>query len=165
MPEVPIDNATEGCHIVKAVSKPISGRLRARELLHSWGGEQHERKRVSGSFPASASGRSRRASSFTSPRSEVGVDELLCQAFVASESYRVRTEGEEAALSFLAGPALRVGAGGAADRKAQNVFDGFPYALYLPTAREASFRAESVCEIAECRVPSQARLEARLITP
>ena len=49
--------------------------------------------------------------------------------------------------------------------KRQNVFDGFPYALYLPAGNAATFTAESVCEIAECRAPSEAQLQAKLITP
>ena len=49
--------------------------------------------------------------------------------------------------------------------KRKNVFDGLPYALYLPTGNEAVFTAETTCEIAECRAPSEARLQPKLITP
>ena len=49
--------------------------------------------------------------------------------------------------------------------KRKNVFDGFPYALYLPSGRSVKFTAQSACEIAECRVPSNAQLEPKLITP
>ena len=49
--------------------------------------------------------------------------------------------------------------------KRKNVFDGLPYALYLPTGNEAVFTAETACEIAECRAPSEARLQPKLITP
>lgn len=47
----------------------------------------------------------------------------------------------------------------------KNVFDGFPYAVYLPSKESATFTAETVCEIAECRAPSEAKLEPRLVTP
>jgi len=47
----------------------------------------------------------------------------------------------------------------------RDVFDGLPYAIYLPSANRARLKAETVCEVAECSVPSQARLEPKLITP
>jgi len=46
-----------------------------------------------------------------------------------------------------------------------NVFDGFPYAFYLPAKHRVSLRALTSCEIAECRVPSQGKLEPCLVTP
>ena len=45
------------------------------------------------------------------------------------------------------------------------VFDGLPYALYLPAGSGARIAAESECELAVCSVPSSARLEPRLVTP
>src|ERR1700694_2289924 len=80
--------------------------------------------------------------------------------------YRAGTDGEEAAFVLLGGTcradwvqgAQRIG-----ERK--NVFDGYPYALYLPTGNAVTFTAETICEIAECRVPSKAQLKPRLITP
>jgi len=82
------------------------------------------------------------------------------------ETYQATTKGEEAAFVILGGRcsanwgnmAQSIGA-----RK--NVFDGFPYCLYLPTGNAVTFEAETNCEIAECRVPSKAKLEPRLITP
>ncbi|MGI8959205.1 MAG: 5-deoxy-glucuronate isomerase [Bryobacteraceae bacterium] len=47
----------------------------------------------------------------------------------------------------------------------KNVFDGLPYALYLPSANHVALKAETTCEIAECRVPSTAQLEPKLIRP
>ena len=47
----------------------------------------------------------------------------------------------------------------------KNVFDGLPYTLYLSAGGSVTFSAETYCEIAECRVPSAARFEPRLITP
>lgn len=49
--------------------------------------------------------------------------------------------------------------------KRKDVFDGYPYALYLPTGNTVTFTAETVCEIAECRAPSRAKLQPKLITP
>jgi 5-deoxy-glucuronate isomerase len=80
--------------------------------------------------------------------------------------YRAGTEGEEAVFVLLGGTCeanwgqdpQRIG-----ERK--NVFDGYPYALYLPTGNEVTFKAETVCEIAECRAPSQAHLQPKLVTP
>jgi 5-deoxy-glucuronate isomerase len=80
--------------------------------------------------------------------------------------YQARTEHEEAAFVLLGGT-CRSDWGQGAQRigKRRNVFDGFPYALYLPTGNNVTFTAETVCEIAECRVPSEARLAPKLITP
>ena len=80
--------------------------------------------------------------------------------------FQTRTEHEEAAFVLLGGTCLADwGQGKQRIGKRKNVFDGFPYALYLPSRNEATFTAETVCEIAECRVPSDAPLEPRLITP
>jgi 5-deoxy-glucuronate isomerase len=46
-----------------------------------------------------------------------------------------------------------------------DVFDGLPYALYLPAGSGARIKAETECELAVCSVPSSARLEPRLVTP
>jgi 5-deoxy-D-glucuronate isomerase len=46
----------------------------------------------------------------------------------------------------------------------KDVFGGLPYCLYLPSGNAVAIKAETVCEIAECRVPSKAKLEPKLIT-
>ena len=80
--------------------------------------------------------------------------------------FQTRTEHEEVAFVLLGGTCLADwGQGKQRIGKRKNVFDGFPYALYLPSRNEVTFTAETVCEIAECRVPSDAPLEPRLITP
>jgi 5-deoxy-glucuronate isomerase len=80
--------------------------------------------------------------------------------------FRTRLEHEEAAFVILGGTCLADwGQGAKKLGKRKNVFDGFPYTLYLPAQTEVSFTAETVCEIAECRVPSDARLQPRVITP
>jgi 5-deoxy-glucuronate isomerase len=82
------------------------------------------------------------------------------------EVYRTATDREECAFVILGGTcAADWGQGARRLGKRKNVFGGFPYTLYLSTQAEVSFVAETVCEIAECRAPSNARLESRLITP
>ncbi len=84
----------------------------------------------------------------------------------AGEELHIRTEEEEAAFVVLGGTgAADWGKGRQRIGKRRNVFDGLPYTLYLPSHNQVLFTAETVCELAECRVPSQARLEPRLITP
>jgi 5-deoxy-glucuronate isomerase len=83
-----------------------------------------------------------------------------------ADVYQAVTEHEEAAFVLLGGNCLADwGSGAQRIGKRKNVFDGFPYALYLPPGNHVRFTAETVCEIAECRVPSEARFEPRLITP
>jgi 5-deoxy-glucuronate isomerase len=80
--------------------------------------------------------------------------------------YRTRTEHEEAAFVLLGGTCRAAwGRGVQTIGKRKNVFDGLPFAVYLPAGHEVTFTAETTCEIAECRVPSEARLEPALITP
>lgn len=73
---------------------------------------------------------------------------------------------EEMALVLLGGRCIaNWGAGEQAIGARANVFDGLPYSLYLPAGHRVTLKAETICEIAECRVPSKARLEPRLVTP
>ena len=84
----------------------------------------------------------------------------------SGSKFQASTQHEEAAFVLLSGicdadwgfGAKRIG-------KRTSVFSGLPYAVYLPAGREVTFTAETVCEIAECRVPSNAKLEPRLIAP
>lgn len=83
-----------------------------------------------------------------------------------AEMYRASSEHEESAFVLLGGTCTADwGEGAKKVGQRKNVFDGLPYTLYLPAGRSVTFRAETYCEIAECRVPSTARLEPRLITP
>jgi len=73
---------------------------------------------------------------------------------------------EETALVLLGGQCIaNWGAGEQAIGARANVFNGLPYSLYLPAGHRATLKAETICEIAECRVPSKAKLEPRLVTP
>jgi 5-deoxy-glucuronate isomerase len=80
--------------------------------------------------------------------------------------YRSVTEHEEAAFVLLGGTCRADwGRGVQTIGKRKDVFDGLPYTVYLPAGHEVTFTAETACEIAECRVPSEARLDPALITP
>ncbi len=82
------------------------------------------------------------------------------------EAYEAATQGEEAAFVVLGGRCVaNWGKGEQEIGGRKNVFDGFPYTLYLPTGHSVKLKAEGACEIAECRVPSEAKLEPRLVTP
>jgi len=85
---------------------------------------------------------------------------------VPGGNYQTRTENEEAAFVLLGGHcSADWGRGSFSMGKRKDVFDGFPYSVYLPHGHEISFTAETTCEIAECRVPSTAQLEPKLISP
>jgi 5-deoxy-glucuronate isomerase len=91
---------------------------------------------------------------------------FVVRRLLPGQAMELRTEGEEMALVLLGGNCLaNWGAGEQSIGARANVFDGFPYALYLPNDHRVTLKAESVCEIAECRVPSKARHEPRLVTP
>jgi 5-deoxy-glucuronate isomerase len=78
----------------------------------------------------------------------------------------LRTGDEEMVLVVLGGRCIaNWGAGVRSIGARKDVFDGLPYTLYLPCGSRVTLQAETVCEIAECRVPSEARLEPRLVTP
>jgi len=82
------------------------------------------------------------------------------------EVYSTSTKGEEAAFVILGGKCTAGwGTGEQSIGERKDVFGGLPYCLYLPSANAVTFKAESVCEIAECRVPSNAKFEPKLITP
>jgi 5-deoxy-glucuronate isomerase len=102
------------------------------------------------------------------PRQQAGWDSMsfFVRRLQPSGVFRTRTDHEEAAFVLLGG-VCEVDWGSGAKRigKRKNVFDGLPYAVYLPTGSEVVFTAETPCEIAECRAPSEARLQAKLIAP
>jgi 5-deoxy-glucuronate isomerase len=78
----------------------------------------------------------------------------------------LHTELEEMVLVLLGGTCTADwGAGEQSIGKRAHVFDGLPYSLYLSTHSQVTLKAETVCEIAECRVPSTAKYEPRLVSP
>ena len=96
----------------------------------------------------------------------MGVDEFFCHPPCAGRVLERDSRGDEMVLILLGGTChADWGSGSQLIGKRQNVFGGLPYALYLPAGSHAKLRAETVCEIAECRVPSQARLKPKLVTP
>jgi 5-deoxy-glucuronate isomerase len=102
------------------------------------------------------------------PRQKAGWEwmSFLVHRIQPGEVFRTATDNEEAAFVLLGGTCLADwGQGKQHVGRRKHVFDGLPYTLYLPAQREVSFTAEAVCEIAECRVPSEVRLEPRLVTP
>jgi 5-deoxy-glucuronate isomerase len=102
------------------------------------------------------------------PRQQAGWEwmSFFVRRLQPGEVYRAVAEHEEAAFVLLGGTCVADwGSGAQRIGKRRNVFDGFPFALYLPTGNHVTFTAETVCEIAECRVPSEARLDPKLITP
>jgi len=77
-----------------------------------------------------------------------------------------RSDREERALVLLGGRCtVDWGSGPRRIGERTNVFDGLPYALYLPAGSGARITAETECELAICSAPSSARLEPRLVTP
>jgi 5-deoxy-glucuronate isomerase len=84
----------------------------------------------------------------------------------SGEIYEATTKGEEAAFVVLGGRCTaNWGRGDQLIGGRKNVFDGLPYCLYLPNGHSVKFQGETQCEIAECRVPSVAKLEPKLVTP
>jgi 5-deoxy-glucuronate isomerase len=102
------------------------------------------------------------------PRQKAGWEwmDFFVRRLQPGDVFRTATKNEEAAFVFLGGTCVADwGQGLKHLGKRNNVFDGLPYTLYLPAQSEVSFTAETICEIAECRVPSEAHHEPRLITP
>lgn len=82
------------------------------------------------------------------------------------QSHTFQADTEEFAIILLGGRCVADwGEGQHRIGERAHVFDGLPYAIYLPARSQAQLEADTVCEVAECRVPSSARLKPRLITP
>lgn len=79
----------------------------------------------------------------------------------------VRTAGDECAVVLLSGAAAvsldGMPAGVIGPRR--SVFDSYPHAVYVPNGHAATLRATEWTEVAECRAPSTATLEPRLVRP
>ncbi len=91
---------------------------------------------------------------------------FVATRLLPGQSIERTTVDEEMALVIMGGRCVaNWGVGEQAIGSRANVFDGLPYTLYLPAGSHVTLKAETVCEIAECRVPSRAKLEPMLITP
>jgi 5-deoxy-glucuronate isomerase len=102
------------------------------------------------------------------PRQKAGWEwmDFSVRRLQPGDTFRSRTEKEEAAFVILGGTCVADwGQGKKNIGKRMNVFAGLPYTLYLPAYGEVSFTAETACEIAECRVPTEAHHEPKLVTP
>ncbi len=95
----------------------------------------------------------------------MGMDEFFCSPFAAGRRLSARTDHEEAAFVLLGGTCQADwGSGAKRIGKRKNVFDGFPYALYLPAGNGAVFTAETSAKlrnVGRLRCP----LAPKLITP
>lgn len=91
---------------------------------------------------------------------------FLVRRMAAGESWERANGSEEAVWVLLSGRcAVDWGEGPKPIGERMNVFQGPPYALYLPSGGHVRFAAKTACEVAECRVPSTAKFQPRLITP
>jgi 5-deoxy-glucuronate isomerase len=85
---------------------------------------------------------------------------------IEGQYWQSSTEGEEAALVILGGRVtVDWGEGRRTLGSRSNVFSGYPHAAYLPPHTAFEVDAETICELADCRTLSEARLQPRLITP
>ena len=102
------------------------------------------------------------------PRETAGWEwmSFFVHRLTSGQSHTVHSENEEVAIVLLGGKCVADwGEGQHRIGERAHVFDGLPYAIYLPATSSAQLRAQTECEIAECRVPSTARLKPQLITP
>jgi 5-deoxy-glucuronate isomerase len=91
---------------------------------------------------------------------------LFVHRLEPGQKFQATLDNEEAAFVLLGGKCtVDWGAGAKSIGRRKDVFDGLPFTVYLPAGHSVEFVAETICEIAECRVPSQARLQPKLITP
>jgi 5-deoxy-glucuronate isomerase len=91
---------------------------------------------------------------------------FLVTRLIPGQSLELRTPGEEMVLVWLGGRCVADwGEGEQSVGARKNVFGGLPYALYLPAGHQVKIKAETVCEIAQCRVDSKAKLQPALVKP
>jgi 5-deoxy-glucuronate isomerase len=101
-------------------------------------------------------------------RDAVGWDwmSFSVRRLLPGDSWTCRHAGDETACVILSGlctVALGGKIQGIGQRK--SVFDGLPYAVYVSPGDAADFKAKTVCEIAECHVPSSATHPSRIVSP
>lgn len=85
----------------------------------------------------------------------------------AREKYKGKTENDELAIVLLGGvcsvESTRGNWGSMGGRK--TVFDGMPFALYLPIHTDFTISSQSGCDIALCFSSAEEEYPARLVTP
>ncbi|HEY4684192.1 MAG TPA: 5-deoxy-glucuronate isomerase [Candidatus Acidoferrales bacterium] len=102
------------------------------------------------------------------PRERAGWEwmSFFVRRIVPGEVQEIETREEEVALVLLGGHCVADwGQGKVQIGQRAHVFDGLPYALYLPAGSVVHVEANTVCEVAECRVPSSKPYAPRLVTP
>lgn len=120
-------------------------------------------RRCSRPLPAHESGELLR---FT--RQDVGWEwmSFFVRRLAPGQVWETRNSEEETVVLLLGGTCLGDwGEGRQRIGQRKNVFDGLPYAVYLPAGSLLHLEAQTECELAGCSVPSSAQLKARLITP
>jgi 5-deoxy-glucuronate isomerase len=91
---------------------------------------------------------------------------FLVRRIAPDETWERENAAEEAVWVLLSGRGVvDWGEGPRPMGERANVFEGPPYCLYLPSGSRVLLKAVTQCEVAECRVPSTARFQPRLITP
>jgi 5-deoxy-glucuronate isomerase len=92
---------------------------------------------------------------------------FLVRRLAAGEKLRLRSRGEECAVVLLSGAAdVSIDEGVAQPfGPRRSVFDSYPHGLYLPDGHAAVLQASEATEVAECRAPSTAVLEPRVVGP
>lgn len=102
------------------------------------------------------------------PRDVAGWDwmSFFVRRLNAGQAHLVESQKEETVIVLLGGKCYADwGQGEKLIGERTTVFDGLPYAIYLPCGTVARLKAQTICEFAECRVPSTAHLQPRLISP
>ena len=91
---------------------------------------------------------------------------LTVKRLAPGEVWETEYPDEEAAQVLLSGKcAVDWGSGSHSIGARKSVFDGLPYALYLAPGDRARYTAQTICEIANCRVPAEKKFPSRLVTP
>jgi 5-deoxy-glucuronate isomerase len=86
----------------------------------------------------------------------------------AGDSWEGSTADQEACFVLLRGTVRVTWDGGRTEHvlgPRASVFHSYPHAAYVPSRRRVRIIADEESEIADCRAPSQAALEARVVTP
>jgi 5-deoxy-glucuronate isomerase len=102
------------------------------------------------------------------PRERAGWEwmSFYVRLLAAGDHWQTSSAREEQAIVLLGGRCtVDIGSGRQRIGERDNALQGLPYAVYLPAGGEAAFQAETTCEFAQCCVPSQAKLAARVVTP
>lgn len=101
-------------------------------------------------------------------REQVGWEwmSFCVRRIAADDSWESQHPGEETVCVLLSGKcACDWGTGKQHIGQRNNVFEGLPYALYLAPGNKVRLEAETICEVAECHVPSRTKFPSRLVTP